>query len=258
MGWTADGTAIVLMAERSGHWSVSKQNLNSDSAEVIVSGKEGAEVDSPRVSSDGSWIFYLEVPTQGWTVAPSRLMRVPVQGGSPEFMLSGQIVSGGLFPSGSGSSLYIAERSADQRELTFSAVDPAHGRGRVLGHFSGDPSAEYALGISPDGRWIGIAKSGDKTLQLLNTGAGQSHQLTAKGLGGFYSLDFSADGRGIFTTSQADGKWALFYVNLTGQSHPVISMDSKAVFWGIPSRDGKHLALFVQSFDANMWALQDF
>jgi Tol biopolymer transport system component len=92
----------------------------------------------------------------------------------------------------------------------------------------------------------------------LNTGAGQSHQLTAKGLGGFYSLDFSADGRGIFTTSQADGKWALFYVNLTGQSHPVISMDSKAVFWGIPSRDGKHLALFVQSFDANMWALQDF
>jgi Tol biopolymer transport system component len=91
--WTADGTSVVFASNRNGHWGVFKQRLDQDSAETVVSGIEGAEAISPRVSPDGRWVVYSEVESldfifQSLGSSPMRIMRVTVTGGSPELIFS--------------------------------------------------------------------------------------------------------------------------------------------------------------------------
>ena len=87
--WTADSKAVIFFSDRNGHWGVFKQALDQDSAEVLVTGAKGAEADSPRISPDGTWLLYQELTEKTDRLWPmARLMRVPVNGGPPEFAFS--------------------------------------------------------------------------------------------------------------------------------------------------------------------------
>jgi eukaryotic-like serine/threonine-protein kinase len=78
--WTPDSKAVLFSSDRNGTQSIFKQELSQDTAEPLVTGQQGAG--SPRLSPDGAWILYLEVPkTAIGPSAPRRLMRMPVSGG---------------------------------------------------------------------------------------------------------------------------------------------------------------------------------
>jgi Tol biopolymer transport system component len=84
--WRADGKAVLLSSSFNGHTSIAKHALNSDSEDVLVSGTTGAEAFAPRLSPDGKWVLYSEEESSGPTA--HRIMRVSVDGGSPELVVS--------------------------------------------------------------------------------------------------------------------------------------------------------------------------
>jgi len=130
MDWTVDGKAVIFMSNRNGHWGIYKQALDQESSVSLVPGSEGAEAYSPKVSPDGSWVVYLEVPKEIWSLSPSRLMRVPVDGGTPEFILAGRFYIGIRCTGAHANFCAFAEQPDDRNELIFSAFDPIKGRGR--------------------------------------------------------------------------------------------------------------------------------
>jgi TolB protein len=73
MNWAADGKTVIFMSNRNGHSGIYKQALDQESAVTLVSGSEGAETYSPKVSPDGSWVVYLEVPKEVWSLSQARL-----------------------------------------------------------------------------------------------------------------------------------------------------------------------------------------
>jgi hypothetical protein len=75
----------------------------------------------------------------------------------------------------------------------------------------------------------------------------------------FTSLDWAADSKGLFVTSNPAGlRQRLLYVDLTGNAHQLWEVNNIQPSWAIPSRNGKYVAISVSTIDANVWMAQNF
>ncbi len=259
MDWAADGKSVIFMSNRNGHSGVYKQALDEESAVTLVAGAEGAENYSPKVSPDGLWVLYLETPKEIWSYSQSRLMRVPIDGGTPEFILSGQFYDGIRCTSARANFCVFAEKSNDGNELIFYSFDPVKGRGRELTRMRVDLTKNYNWVLSPDGVYVLAGnQEGESTLIARRTDGRQLHDLEIKGWPGLNFMDFSADSKGLFMNSTAHGIKTLVYVDLKGKGHPLWHPESPRVGWATPTRDGSHLAILGESSNSNLWMLKNF
>jgi hypothetical protein len=82
--------------------------------------------------------------------------------------------------------------------------------------------------------------------------------LTVAGWSGLYSFDWSVDSKGFFTSNTTAFGATLLFVDLKGKPHPLWQQRSGSFTWGVPSPDGRHLAIFGQDFNGNMWMIENF
>jgi Tol biopolymer transport system component len=259
VAWTADSKAVVFLSDRNGHWGVFKQALNQDSAEVLVVGAKNAEADSPRITPSGTWLLYQELAEKTDRLWPmARLMRVPVNGGPPEFLFSARFYNSHRCSRTEANLCVFAEQTSDGEWLVFSALDPIRGRGRELAKFSTDPLGFYHWDVSPDGKRIAVLKGGENHIHVLPLGNGEVHELTVKGWSGFNSLDWSSDGKGLFISNLSGGSATLIYVDQAANAYPLWHQKSTTGTWGVPSPDGRQLAILGQEFSANIWTMENF
>lgn len=131
--WTLDGQAILFDSDRNGKWEVFRQGLNESVAEVVIEGP----VDDwdAKPSPDGSWLLYEESAhtAPGAPESPSRLMRRPIVGGSPEIVLAEPAGMDWDYvcPLKSGSPCVLSQK--ERKQLVFYSLDPARGKGGQLG-----------------------------------------------------------------------------------------------------------------------------
>jgi serine/threonine protein kinase/Tol biopolymer transport system component len=259
MDWTADGKAVIFMSYRNGHWGIYKQVLDQESATYLVPGSKGAEAYSPKISPDGFWVVYLEVPEDIWSLSPSRVMRAPVDGGTPEFILAGRFYRGIRCTGAQANFCVFAEQPDDKNELIFSTFDPVKGRGRELCRIPVRRDKQYNWDLSPDGLYILAGIDGaENTLLVRRTDGHPTHEVEIKGWPGLNFMDFSADSKGLFMNSTSNGVGTLLYVDLAGRAKPLWQPKYPNVLWGFPTRDGRHLAIAAASFNSNLWLLKDF
>jgi hypothetical protein len=75
----------------------------------------------------------------------------------------------------------------------------------------------------------------------------------------FSSVDWTADSKGLFVTSNATGSRAsLLYVDLAGNAHELWQVKSTEPSWGIASRDGKYLAIPAPTTSSNVWMAEGY
>jgi Tol biopolymer transport system component len=248
------------LSDRNGHWGVFKQTLDQDSAEALVTGAQNAEADSPRISPDGTWLLYQELAEKTERLWPmARLMRIPVNGGPPELVFSARFYNSHRCSQGAESNLCVfAEQTSDGKWLVFSALDPISGRGRELAKFATDPLGFYHWDLSPDGKRIAILKAGENQIHVLPLSSGVVRDVTVKGWTGFNSLDWSSDGKGFFIGNLSGGSATLIYVDQAANARPLWHQKSTTGTWGVPSRDGRQLAILGQEFNANLWMMENF
>jgi Tol biopolymer transport system component len=157
----------------------------------------------------------------------------------------------------------FAEQTPDRKEIVFTAFDPIRGKGNELASFTTDPNADYNWGLSPDGTRIGIIKLGVNHVYLLPLDGSSKRDLTVVGWSGFESFDWSADSNGFFINSASGLGSTLLFVDLKGKSHSLLQQRSGRGTWGIgtwgiPSPDGRHLAVLGREFSGNMWMIENF
>ncbi len=121
--WTADSKAVLFVSDRDGTEGIFKQGISQDTAEPVVTGPQG--VDLPRLSPDGAWILYVEIPkTAVGPSTPQRLMRVPVNGGVPQLVLETRNRWSLGCARAPASLCVIGEVSQDEKQLVMTAFDP--------------------------------------------------------------------------------------------------------------------------------------
>jgi eukaryotic-like serine/threonine-protein kinase len=268
--WTADNQAVILESNRSGHLGIYRQVPGQDTAEAIVAGPENAW--APVVSPDGHWILYLAYPGVRGFDTPVQLMRVPITGG-PSQKIDTKVMYGtprcAVGPPGLCA---IAEPAAGRKQMVFTAFDPVAGRGRELTPpMEVDPKADYLWDLSPDGRRIAVVKIShpysfeesqisEGPIHILSLDGQPPLELRAKGRKNqWQSLDWAADGNGLYVSAWAAAGSVLLYLDLKGNAsdvwpHPSMDRGTR----GIPSRNGRRIALLGRNQDSNVWMIEKF
>jgi len=258
LAWTADSKAVLFVSTRTGVRGIFKQSLGQDNAELLLTSKKSETLGSACVRPEGSWIFYeLGVEEEGHQ-EPNEIMRVPITGGSPQLVLTGNTEGGPRCAKSPASLCAIAERSADRKQVVFTAFDPVNGRGREIAKSDTDAAADYGWDLSPDGTRIALLKNRDARVQILSMKGRAPQEITVKGWNILTSAVWTADGKGLIVSRYTPRGSALVHVDLQGNTRLLREQSGGFGTYAVPSPDGRHLAMRGWYNETNLWMMENF
>jgi eukaryotic-like serine/threonine-protein kinase len=254
--WTADSKAVFFQSNFNGHLGIFKQSLNEDTAEPVVTGSE--DVAYARMSPDGAWLLYMVGPPEAGSSTPVSLMRVPTTGGPPQTVLTARLEGTPRCARSPATLCAIAEQSQDREQVIFTAFDPVKGRGRELVRFHIGANTDYSWDLSPDGDRIAILRLSEDRLHVLSLSSHMTQEVAVKGWNFGQALDWATDGKGLFVSSPTEKGSALLHVDLQGDANVLWEQNGHVDTWGVPSPDGRHLAIYGFVRNSNIWLIDNF
>jgi DNA-binding winged helix-turn-helix (wHTH) protein/Tol biopolymer transport system component len=262
--WTADSKAVLFTSDRGGKWGVFKQAIGDSTTQPLIEGRESANL--ARLSPDGSWILYSErASTEGNQSHGLRLMRLAVNGGPPKLLYESAGAQLQDYPCARNPAnrCVLIEASLDDKRLLITAFDPLKGKGQLLRTVEKGRYAGLNWALSPDGSVLAIAR-GDQPeihIRLLSLAGGMDREIDVKHWPNASSLDWSPDGKGLYCGSVTSKSGTLLYVDLKGTAQ-VVARSSEvgggAFIVGVPSPDGRYLALTGAIHYSNAWLIEGF
>jgi len=261
-GWMPDSKAVLFASDRNGTWDVFKQALDQAEAQLVVTGPDFKW--QPVLSPDGSWILNLSSATgQLLPTTAVSIMRVSTSGGPPQLVLEGRGIERLACSRSPATLCVLTERTPDERQLIFSALDPVNGRGNELTRINlRNPGDSYGWDLSRDGSRLAFTEYDEHEgrIQILALTKGKAQEVNVKGWSRFSDLYWAADGEGLYVSRLPTSGTMLLYVDLEGRANVLWEHRFAGAWetWGVPSPDGRHLALAGHSVSGNVWMLENF
>jgi Tol biopolymer transport system component len=256
--WTPDSNTLIFHSNRDGHQGIYKQSLNADSPVVLV--EDSVSQGCGKVSPDGKWLLYVHSPESDVQPAPHELMRVPFSGGPAQTLFS--------FPHGHGepscaripsSSCVIFERSQNRKEVIVTAFDPAKGLGDELTRIGLDPNIDgWDAALSPDGTRVALISGSPGQIRIVSLRGEPTREFQVKDSPSLLNSPWAADGKALFVSASISGGYALLRVGLDGKAQPLIANHTPDVVLGLPSPDGRNLAVMAATYNQNVWMMENF
>ena len=132
-------------------------------------------------------------------------------------------------------------------------LDPTNGSQREVAKMKQSPNS-WNWSLSPDGTTVATMELGatNRQIHLISLTGQAAHTITVKDRDSFASLDWAADGKGFFISSNPHGHLStLLYVDLAGNTHSFWQVQNYQSTWGVPSHNGKYLAISAPSIECN-------
>jgi serine/threonine protein kinase len=256
--WTADSKAVLFLSNRNGVVELLKQSLGQDTALALITLKKNEGLGSADLSPESSWILYTVSPEDSGPSVPDKLMRVPIKGGSPQLVLTADFEERPRCARSPSTLCAFAERSADRKQIIFRAFDPVKGRGRELAKSNTDPTTGYHWDLSPDGTRIALLKHREGRVQILSLNGRAPQEITAKGWTVLSSVVWTADGKGLFVSSYSQRGADMLHMDLKGNLRLLWEHPGGIEIYGVPSPDGRHLAMRGWNVESNVWLMENF
>ena len=253
-GWTPDGKALVFASTRDGRWGIYKQGINEDNPVAVVQGLR----DYARygVVTPGRWILYVVQQVSGTS---PELMRVSIDGGSPERVETGRDILGLGCPTISSGSCVMIAPGTDHGELVFYSLSAGTGRGAELMRFSLPSSREeWEWQLSPDGTRAAVFQPSDNHAYLLNLKSRQSQELPLKKLRTGLHIAWARDSQSLLISNATPKGAALMRVDFQGTAKKLWEEQGDLSVSGLPSPEGDFLAITSWRSTGNVRMMQDF
>jgi serine/threonine protein kinase/Tol biopolymer transport system component len=274
LAWTADSKTVLFTSSRTGVDAIFKQTLGQDIAQPIIALNKADGMAGACLSPEGSWLYYTtksyeEGPAESHKmvrdpvtgIVPqqvSKIMRVPIQGGSPQLVFAAAIEEWPRCAHFPESLCAIAERTPDRKQIIFSALDAVTGRGRELARYNTDPMMDYHWDLSPDGTRIALLKHRGTTVQILLLNGRAPQEITSKEHKTLSSVVWTADGKGLYVSSYTARGADMLHMNLQGNTQFLWEHPGGIEIYGVPSPDGRYLAMRGWNVEGNMWMMENF
>jgi serine/threonine protein kinase len=264
--WTPDSDTTIIVRNRGNYSALYKQRSNAAVAEPIVPRIEGGLLMNAILSPDAHWVVFTLwplPPPPGPTPPGPQFWRVPIEGGSPQYLFS--LPPGSTFSCARAPSTLcvIGEPTMDRRQAIVSGFDPATGRrGRELlrldTYVGPDENASLlAFALSPDGHWLSTSATPSGPVQFLSL-RGEPRRVLALGdLNVQYRAAWTPDGRGLIVLNYSTAGAELLHLDAQGNARVLLKCDSPQGCFGVPSPDGRHLGVSGTRRTSNIWMLQN-
>ncbi len=260
--WTSDSHTVIFWSDRNGSNQVFKQNIDQQNAETVVAGPEQTWM--PRMSPDGASLLFLQGkpayrPRQS-TDNLARVMRVRLSGGAPEQVMQVPRIANYACPQPPSQECFVGQLSEDGQTLHVSAFDPLVGKPHEVRSFGIHPGGLHNWMPSPDGsRLVFIEFNAlEGHIRLLSLKGDPDSDFVVKGWAGFNSVDWAADGKSLFVSSQSPTSSTLLHVDLEGHATPLWDQRGGWRTWAIASPSGRELAIAGMTSGSNVWMIDNF
>jgi Tol biopolymer transport system component len=250
--WTADSRSIIFESDRGGKaFDLYRQDIDQRSSEPLV--VSPALKVMAHVAPGGQWVLYRESRDNlAW-----KIMRVPVQGGTPEVVLPTTDINS-EFRCGLQNTSRCVLRTVENDQFAFYQLDRLRGKGRELARTAWSPLVVGDWDLSPDGMQAAIPDHDprDARLRLVDLdakGVGEK-TVTLAGLQNLSGVVWAADGKGWYASVITDYGGLLTYVDLQGRISNLVQ--SRMAPYAVPSADGRRIAFPEWSVSSNAWLLR--
>jgi WD40 repeat protein len=266
--WMPDSKAVVFLSDRDGPIHIFKQAIDQPQPELLVGGDDSLAL--PKISPSGTDLLYLVMPKPGQDSENVRIMRMPLAGGPPQLVLEAP----GIWNQECArppSTLCIFSPGGMNQELFFS-FDPITGASTELKSASRiDKDSDLPnWELSPDGKYLArsiLKASQDAVIRILSIADGSDRTVKVQGWSQLIGIYWSADSKSLWAGGfnlKHDGlagpvSCPLLKIGLDGKVRLMASVDNVCFYVGIPSPDGRYLAIQGEKPDSsNVWLLENF
>ena len=258
--WTRDSRTLIFESDRNGNSDLFKQSLDRQTPEPIAATSQvktqfpQAWFGLEQLAPDGRTVLFALRPEPAKS-REFRLMRVPLEGGTPEFVDIGGPLD--EFRCAVGGSRCVLRTAVAAQYFAFHELDPFRGRGRELARTAWSRNILGDWDLSADGMQVAIPNhySRDARIRIVSLQPGTNQpregELTVPGLTDLRGAVWAADGSGWFVTTDADTAVQMFFVFPDGRSHLLGDIQG----WAVPAPDGRHVAFVNRSTASNAWVL---
>jgi len=259
--WMPDSHSVLFFSNRTGHYSIFLQDLDSADARVLIADEH--DYIRPVVSFDRQWLFYF-MPEDASLLADNMNMtmwRQPMNGGVRQLIDTKPDFYRSLRCATTVNKCVMTEH--EKQFAMFYEYDPVNGKGRELARVNWTPTlTAFYWDLSFDGSRIAYLDStkGSNDIALLDIGGPQvvHKELHISGYDPFATLYWDAYAKGFYISSyNSNGDLLkLLHVDLDGKIDVVRQQVGTQLSWGIPSPDGQYLMFQKFASKSNIWLLQ--
>jgi hypothetical protein len=145
--------------------------------------------------------------------------------------------------------------------MIVSILDPIIGRGPELARFDFDRELVVVevptCVISPDGTRLAIARSPESPIEIHSLHGQLIHKIASRSTGASTFLTWTADQKGFFVTRKAQNGNELLHLDLQGKATRLRKCTGTETCFGLPSPDGRYLAIIDRNQSNNMWMMEN-
>lgn len=251
--WTRDSRAVIFESNRNGSFDLFKQYIDRRMPETIVATPLTEML--PQLGPDGRFVLY-EARAHQIEPGADRLMRVPVEGGTPQEVPIGGPPDEFRCALDFGSRCVLRTTVAREYHVYYD-LDPVTGKGRELARTKWIPGILGDWDVSPDGKYVALPNhdSHDARIRMVSLEHGpndsREREVVLSGLSNIRGLVWAADGRGWFVSMDTTIGNRLLYVYLDGRFHSLGDIQG----WAVPSPDGHRVAFLDRIVATNAWLI---
>lgn len=252
--WTRDSREVIFESNRNGNYDLFKQDVDKRTAEPIVA-TPLTEI-LPQLGPDGRSVLYL-ARVAGGKHLDAKLMRVPVDGGTPEEVPIGGPLDEFRCALGEGKRC-VLRTTAQGDYYALHDLDPIRGKGRELAHTKWIPGILGDWDISPDGTQVAIPDHDSREARIRvvdlerRPNRASEREIVLVGLTDLRGLVWAADGHGWFVSVDTTVGNRLLYVWPDGRFQSLGDIPG----WAVPSPDGRRVAFLNRIVASNAWIVE--
>jgi len=265
--WTPDSKAVLFLSNRDGPNHIFRQSVDATHPDLLVGGKD--DLGPPQLTPDGLSALYVVHPSSGKTTDNSRIMRVPLSGGPAELALEEPGIGGykcARLPS--IMCIYSRIENGLQRFFIF---DPAGGKVTELpaAKRPSDDGPGSVWSLSPNGRYLASPLAAHPYealplgLRVVDLATGKQREIPVPSVLLIMGMDWAPDSRSLWVggymgRSSGGTRSGIVRVDLTGHVRTVLEGSSMAIWFAIPSPDGRRVAVLAHTDKSNVSLLENF
>jgi hypothetical protein len=179
-----------------------------------------------------------------------RLMRAPLAGGKAELLaIIPKFADFRCSPSGH---CFATQRTGRSPGDTVSELDLEKGLGREI--YRDKDNLSGMADLSRDGTELATVNKNRIIVRSFATGA-TLREIQLQGVGQLFTLDYAPDGKGFYVGEFRQTEARQLYVDRSGRTTVLWKQPGRSLIRGIPSPDGKNLAMLMYTMDANVYTV---